>query len=75
MRGAGGRLGRLPGAHEAAAVGLLDMADHAVTLTDHRWRRGAILFPQLFFFLPLKVPRPINSSAMLHGSEMAPLPH
>lgn len=48
VRGAGGRLGRLPAAHEAAPVGLLDMADHAVTESDHRWRHIFISAPSFF---------------------------
>ena len=47
VRGAGGRSGCLPAAHETASVGLLDMADHAVTQSDHRGRNGASL---MFFF-------------------------
>lgn len=49
MRGAGGRSGCLPAAHETAPVGLLDMAHHAVTKTDHRGRHGACFI--LFFFI------------------------
>lgn len=43
MRGAGARSVRLPAAHETPSVGLLDLADHAVTETDQRGRRGAFL--------------------------------
>jgi len=52
VRGAGGRFGCVPAAHEAASLGLLDMADHAVTVTDHRWKHGAsfLLFFRSFFF-------------------------
>lgn len=52
MRGAGGRSGCLPAAHETAPVGLLDMAHHAVTKTNHRGRHGAcfILFLSLLYY-------------------------
>lgn len=43
VRGAGGLAGGLPLAHEATGVGLLDVADHAMTETRHRGRRGARL--------------------------------
>lgn len=43
VRGAGGVAGRLPSAHEATVVGLLDMAYHAMTGTKHRGSNGASL--------------------------------
>lgn len=54
MRGAGGRSGCLPAAHETAPVGLLDMAHHAVTKTDHRGRHGAcfILSFCYYYYFP-----------------------
>lgn len=55
VRGAGGRFGCLPAAHETASVGLLDMADHAVTETDHRWRhRAYFIFSRPLFFSVLE---------------------
>lgn len=41
--GARGCSSCLPAAHEAASVGLLDMADHAVTQTDHRGDTRSLL--------------------------------
>lgn len=60
VRGAGGCPGCLPGAHETASVGLLDMADHAVTETDHRWRHRAcfIFFQTLLFSFFERSPGP-----------------
>ncbi|XP_076014622.1 nutritionally-regulated adipose and cardiac enriched protein homolog isoform X2 [Genypterus blacodes] len=46
MRGAGGRSGCLPATYETAAMGLLDMAYHAMTESGHRRRQRAP--PDLF---------------------------
>lgn len=50
VRGAGSCFGCLPAAHETASVGMLDMADHAVTETNHRWRHGASFIVFFCFF-------------------------
>lgn len=72
VRGAGGCFGCVPAAYETASVGLLDMVDNAVTVSNHRWRRGASFLSFIFFrplfFLSLKVPRPTNTSAVWQGS-------
>lgn len=40
VRGAGGHVGRLPATDEAGTVGLLDLANHAVTVTSQRGALG-----------------------------------
>lgn len=70
VRGAGGRSGCLPAAYETASVGLLDMADHAVTETDHRRRHGAFF---LFFSDPVFFPISEGARAYKHLSHLARL--
>lgn len=70
VRGAGGRFGCLPAAHETAPVGLLDMADHAVTETDHRGRHGACF---MFFSRPLFFPIMEGAQAHKHLRHLARL--
>lgn len=70
VRRAGGRFGCLPAAYETASVGLLDMADHAVTETDHRWRHGTFF---LFFSDPFFFPMFEGARAYKHLSHLARL--
>lgn len=71
--GSGGHFGCLPAAHETASVGLLDMADDAVTESNHRGKQRApcvcvFLSPSHFSCLwrspGLQTPQPFVSALL-----------
>ena len=65
--GPGGLAGRLPPAHEATGLGLLDMADHAVTETQHRWRHGVRLKTFLEVIVNRSLHTPLQTPVAVWG--------